>query len=180
MVIIVGSRRDGNSLKLAKFIKEEMEKVGESTSIIVPGNQRIRLCTGCMDCYESGVCDFKDDMGKNIDLLKNEDVIMFITPTRFNLLSGDMKIFMDRLNPMYPAKSLMSKKGIIVSIGSSAKDEYSPFEATQSVRCFLEAMNMECALTKEFYDCLNDDDIFKKNDEVFELVKNIKEIIKNN
>ena len=104
MLIIVGSRREGNSYNLAKKIKEELEKVRIICKIITPGNQKIHLCTGCMDCDKNGVCDFTDDMKNNIDLIRQENTIMFITPTRWNLLSGDLKIFMDRLNPLYKNK----------------------------------------------------------------------------
>ena len=62
MLIIVGSRRNGNSLALAEYVKKELAEDRIHAEIIVPGNQRIHLCTGCMDCDESGVCDFTDDM----------------------------------------------------------------------------------------------------------------------
>lgn len=64
MLIIVGSRRNGNSLKLANIIKEELGKERISTNIIIPGNQKIHICTGCMDCDKDGVCDFTDDMNQ--------------------------------------------------------------------------------------------------------------------
>ena len=49
-LIVVGSRRNGNSLKLAKILKIELSKNRIISNIIVPGNQKIYLCTGCMDC----------------------------------------------------------------------------------------------------------------------------------
>jgi len=110
MVIVVGSRQDGNSLKLANKVKEALDSERIHSEIIVPGNQKIHICTGCMDCDKDGKCDFTDDMESNINKIKNDNVIMFITPTRWNLLSGDLKIFMDRLNPMYTRKELKDKK----------------------------------------------------------------------
>ena len=64
MLIIVGSRRDGNSLKLANKIKETLSNERIYSSIIVPGNQKIHICTGCMDCDKDGKCDYTDDMEK--------------------------------------------------------------------------------------------------------------------
>ena len=101
MLIIVGSRREGNSYKLAQKIKEKLDIERIHTDLIIPGNQKIHLCTGCMDCDKDGICDFKDDMEENIKKIKGENILMFITPTRWNLLSGDLKIFIDRLNPLY-------------------------------------------------------------------------------
>ena len=66
VLIIVGSRREGNSFNLANKLKEELKKDRIISKIITPGNQKIYLCTGCMDCDEEGVCDFKDDMEDNI------------------------------------------------------------------------------------------------------------------
>ena len=49
VLIVVGSRRDGNSSHLAKKIKEGLGRERISSDIITPGNQKIYLCTGCMD-----------------------------------------------------------------------------------------------------------------------------------
>ena len=101
ILMIVGSRREGNSIHLANSLKSIFDKNRISSDIIVPGNQKIYLCTGCMDCDKNGVCDFNDDMKVNIDKVNNAEVLLFITPTRWNTLSGDLKIFIDRLNPLY-------------------------------------------------------------------------------
>ena len=69
--------------------------------------------------------DFTDDMKKIIDLIKKDDYLMLITPVRWNILSGDLKIFIDRLNPMYSRNELMGKKVILVSIGCKENSLYS-------------------------------------------------------
>ena len=89
ILMIVGSRREGNSIHLANNLKAIFDKNRISSDIIVPGNQKIYLCTGCMDCDKNGVCDFNDDMKANIDKVNNAEVLLFITPTRWNTLSGD-------------------------------------------------------------------------------------------
>ncbi len=180
MLIIVGSRREGNSYNLANKVKEAFTSERINSEIIIPGNQRIHLCTGCMDCEETGVCDFKDDMEKDIEKILKEDIIMFITPTRWNLLSGDLKIFMDRLNPLYSRKLLKGKKALLVAIGSKSKDEYSANEAIQSLRSFLESAGMNCLLTKEFDECLDFKDILSKTEEVYSFIEDIKKIAKEN
>lgn len=180
MLIVVGSRREGNSYKLANIVKDEMDKERIKVDIIVPGNQKIHLCTGCMDCDENGICDFTDDMEKNIELLKKENVCMFITPTRWNLLSGDLKIFMDRLNPLYSTSALKGKKAIVVSIGSKPKDVYSTEASTHSLRSFVEAAGMDCVLTCEFNDCLDFSDILLQDVKIDDFVKKVLAIAKEN
>lgn len=178
MIIIVGSRRDGNCLKLANKIKNELDKERIHTSIIVPGNQKIHICTGCMDCDKDGVCDFTDDMKQNIEEIKKDNYLMFITPTRWNLISGDMKVFIDRLNPMYSRKELKDKKMIAVSIGSKDKSLYSTEAALTSLVSFAESAQMNLILDKQFYNCLKDDDILSQEDEVNNFINNIKKKIK--
>ena len=90
VLIIVGSRREGNSYIIGNKLKDALERVRISSDIIVPGNQKIYLCTGCMDCDLSGVCDFNDDMNDNISKILDSEYVVFITPTRWNTLSFDL------------------------------------------------------------------------------------------
>lgn len=178
MLIIVGSRREGNSKMLADLVKEALDKERIHSTIITPGNQLIHICTGCMDCDKSGVCDFTDDMKENIEKIKRENILMFITPTRWNLLSGDLKIFIDRLNPLYSTYGLKGKKGIIVSIGSKGKEVYSTESSTSSLRSFFESAGIECVLTKDFNDCLESGDISTKRNEIERFIEDVKIIAK--
>ena len=164
MLIIVGSRREGNSLNLAKKIKEKLDETRIHSEIIVPGNQRIKVCTGCIDCDKDGVCDFTDDMEKNIEKIKKENIIMFITPTRWNLLSGDLKIFIDRLNPMYSRDELKGKKMIAVSIAAEGQETYSSHAALMTLLEFAESAKMDVVLTKTFNKCLKPNDILESNE----------------
>lgn len=177
MLIIVGSRRVGNSYKLAQKIKEKLDIERIHTDIIIPGNQKIHLCTGCMDCDKDGICDFKDDMEENIKKIKGENILMFITPTRWNLLSGDLKIFIDRLNPLYSRGELKGKKMISVSIGSKGKEKYSTTSALSSLLSFAESAGIEPVLNIEFNDCLNDSDILFQSDKIDDFIDDLKTII---
>lgn len=177
-LIVVGSRREGNSYNLANKIKDELKKNRIVSYIIVPGNQKIHLCTGCMDCDKNGICDFTDDMQRNIDRLLECDTIIFITPTRWNLLSGDIKIFMDRLNPLYTNKKMEGKKMVAISIGSSPKDVYSTDDAVKSLTNFAEGANMDTVLTYQFNNCLDFKDILKQEDNINNLIEKLKIIVK--
>lgn len=179
MVIIVGSRHDGNSLKLAKKVKEVLDSERIHSEIIVPGNQKIHICTGCMDCDKDGKCDFTDDMENNINLIKNDDIIMFITPTRWNLLSGDLKIFMDRLNPMYTRKELKGKKIISVSIGCKNESLYSVDASLTSLNSFAESAGMKVILEEKFYNCLKPNDILEQEEKINKFINSLKQKIKN-
>jgi len=177
VLIIVGSRRDGNCLKLSQKLKERLKKERIISNIIVPGNQKIYLCTGCMDCDENGVCDFKDDMEDNIKKILDSECLIFITPTRWNLLSGDLKIFMDRLNPLYVPKKLKDKKSILIAIGGSSEEEFSTNGAINSLDSFCE--RSECIVLDRINinNCLLADDINLKDD-INIVIDNICKLIK--
>jgi len=178
-LIIVGSRREGNSSILANKIKESLKKERVSVDIITPGNQKIYLCTGCMDCDENGVCDFKDDMIDNVEKVKESEYLIFITPTRWNLLSGDLKIFMDRLNPLYASRKLKDKKMIALVVGAKKKEEFSTDGALTSLGSFADSSGMKLVYHKEFNECLEFNDILKQEDNITKTIEEIKKIIKN-
>ena len=176
--IIIGSRRDGNSSKLANLMKNRFKKERIISSTIISGNQKIYLCTGCMDCDVNGKCDFKDDMEENINKILESDTLIFISPTRWNLLSGDLKIFMDRLNPLYTPKKLKGKKMVSIVIGGKKKEEYSTDAALTSLNSFADSADMKVIYQYQFNECLLAEDILEKSDEVNkmidELIKKIK------
>ncbi len=173
VVIIIGSRREGNSYILGNRIKDKLASNRISTDIIIPGNQKIYLCTGCMDCDRNGVCDFNDDMEDNIKKVKDAEYLIFITPTRWNLLSGDIKIFMDRLNPLYSQKGLQNKKMINLIIGSKKKNEYSTEGAKTSLGAFAESSGMKVAYIADFDECLDFKDILKQESKIDQVIDEI-------
>ncbi|MBO5095438.1 MAG: flavodoxin family protein [Bacilli bacterium] len=176
--IIVGSRRDGNSAKLAKIMKEKFQKERIISNIITPGNQKIYLCTGCMDCDLNGKCDFKDDMEDNINKILESEALIFITPSRWNLLSGDLKIFMDRLNPLYTPKKLKDKKMISIVIGGKKKEEYSTEAALTSLNSFADSAEMKVVFQYQFNECLLANDILEKQDEIDKMINELIEKMK--
>ena len=75
-----GDRLSGDLFISVDSVRENAIEYGtEFSEIIVPGNQKIHICTGCMDCDLDGKCDFIDDMENNIKEIKNDNLIMFIT-----------------------------------------------------------------------------------------------------
>lgn len=177
VLIIVGSRRKGNSYTLANILRKSLMDNRISSDIIIPGNQKIYLCTGCMDCDKNGICDFKDDMEDNINKVKEAEVIIFITPTRWNTLSGDLKIFMDRLNPLYSVKGLKDKKIISIVIGSKKRNDYSLDGAMTSITSFIESSESKLIYKTYFDNCLDFKDILNQGDNIERVVNDIVKIL---
>ena len=176
-VIFVGSRRNGNFLKLANILNYELKKNRVISNIIVPCNQKIYLCTGCMDCDTSGVCDCNDDMEKNIELINKSDNIIFISPTRWNTMSGDLKIFMDRLNPLYVDQKLKNKNAFLIAIGGKSKNEFSTKGVINDLDSFCESAGMNVLFKSEFNNCLFANDINKYSDKIKTMAKEISKLL---
>ena len=177
VLFIVGSRRKGNCYHLMKKLSDFLAKERISSDTIVPGNQKIYLCTGCMDCDKNGVCDFNDDMEENIKKVRESEVLIFITPTRWNTLSGELKIFMDRLNPLYSTKELKGKKVIAIAVGSKKHDEYSTDGALTSIGSFIEGAEAKLIYKCEFDRCLDFTDILTQEEKVYKVAQDIIKVI---
>ena len=177
VLFIVGSRRKGNTYHLMKKLRDGLKNVRISTDTIIPGNQKIYLCTGCMDCDKNGVCDFRDDMESNIEKVRKAEVLIFITPTRWNTLSGDLKIFMDRLNPLYATKELKNKKIIAIAVGSKKHDEYSTDGALTSIGSFIESAEANLIYKCEFDKCLDFTDILNQSEKIDRVLQDIIKVI---
>lgn len=178
VLIIIGSRQEANSYTLGKKLFKELQKERIPVSTIIPGNQKIYLCTGCMDCDQKGFCDFKDDMSENIRKVRESNILIFITPVRWNLLSGDLKIFMDRLNPLYASEELKGKKMIALAIGAKEKSTYSSEGAITSLGSFAESADMQLVMQDTINHCLTVDDLKEKEEAVINLIHKITSMVK--
>lgn len=175
-LIVIGSKRNGNSLKIGKKINEILINKKIKTNIIIPGNQNINYCTGCLKCDETNECIFNDDMNKNLQLFIESDYICFITPSRFSLLSGDLKVFIDRLNPLCGYCDFSKKKFIAISVGQTSKEDKFVDSALNSLIEFSNNCEMQNIFSHKFYNCYGENDI--EDIELEKMCEELKDIIK--
>lgn len=102
-IVIISSspRRDGNSETLAKEFMRGAEECGHNVELIRLQEQRLGYCLACYKCTELGHCCQKDAMNDIAPKLLKADVIVFATPVYFYTMSGQLKVFLDRLVPYY-------------------------------------------------------------------------------
>jgi len=112
IVIISSSMRKGNSDKLC----DEFERGANENNNVTRINLRdinLKFCISCCDCYNVGKCTLNDDMNSLYEKIKNADVIVFATPIYFGEISGQLKVFLDRLYPIY--QNLKAKEAYIIA-----------------------------------------------------------------
>jgi len=159
---IIGSLRRGNTYTMVEAACNEL-----SGCDIIPyhlKNLSISPCNGCLKCDANKKCYMDDDMDKVInDILSSEGLILG-TPARWSLLSGELKIFFDRLNPLAVPDLLKGKKAIIFSVGQSKIYDTASIEsAAKSIVSFCENAGIEVIETVLAHSCLNSDDLVVNN-----------------
>lgn len=102
IVVISSSLRSGsNSEILAKEFVEGAKDAGNSVEFISLKNKDIKFCIGCLSCLKNHKCILHDDMEDLLKSLVKADVICFASPIYYYEMSGQLKTFLDRCNPLF-------------------------------------------------------------------------------
>ena len=106
-IIVVSSslRKGGNSETLARAFADGAKSAGNSVEVISLKDVDLKFCVGCLYCQSHDKCVLKDDMNDLYDNFQNADVLVFATPIYYYAVSGQLKTFLDRLNPLYPREN---------------------------------------------------------------------------
>lgn len=115
---ICGSPRKGNSEFILKELMNKLNSYDKKTILL--RDKTIRPCDGCMTCDDIGRCHIDDQMQPQYDQILKSSIIIFATPTYFSSMSGMLKTFLDRTNPIWA--SLEGKKAVIIATGEQGGD----------------------------------------------------------
>lgn len=102
-VVVISStpRINGNSEILANEFARGAKDAGNNVEIINLRDLNLKYCKGCYACTKLGKCIHNDGMNEIAPKLINADVIVLATPVYFYSMSGQLKVFIDRLVPYY-------------------------------------------------------------------------------
>lgn len=164
VLVVVGSARQGNSLFAANQIERIISKNGKvNCEMLQLSKNKIEYCDGCLHCDTTGICHKKDDMASILEKLKRADGVVFISPTRWSLLSGDLKVFIDRLNPTAGKGFYSNKKSFLIAVGqTNCNDSVSIARALESLKFFSDDAGFTLADSHVFENCLNQTDLSTK------------------
>lgn len=126
-VVIISSspRKGGNSDTMAaEFLRGAVE-VGNTVEKINIRDMELKFCIGCLSCQRTGKCVLKDGMNELYDTVQHADILVFATPVYYYGMTGQLKTFLDRLNPLFSKDN--SFKDIYVLM-SAAEDEDSAMD----------------------------------------------------
>lgn len=106
-VLIVSStpRKNGNSDVLAEAFARGAREAGNEVEKINVRDTDLRFCIGCLYCQTHDSCVIKDGMNELYERVQHAEVLVFATPIYYYEISGQLKTFLDRLNPLYPREN---------------------------------------------------------------------------
>lgn len=173
IICISGSTRKGNTEKLIKSATKDLKSMNASVVEIYLSDFTPKPCDGCLECDETGKCHIKDGMNEINEHLASADGLIIGTPARWALLSGGLKNFIDRTNPLAKPEKLKGKKVGIIAVGQcEGKQAISIKKAAESILNFCNDAGMDLIDIVTVEGVLMPDDIIKKKD-AFKKVKEL-------
>ncbi len=118
IVVILGSHRKGNTLKLVNQVEESMQLLGnvEFTYLHLK-DLNLKTCKGCFQCIQKGsdICPLKDDKYLILKTLLNSDGVILATPAYNFNVSTMMKNFIDRFAHLGHQPKLFNQHVLLLS-----------------------------------------------------------------
>lgn len=116
ILAIHGSPRTTRSStrRLAGFVLEGAADSGAETEMLDLCDFRVMPCTSCEACSINGICVNDDDVVVVLDRMKEADGIVFASPVYIDNVTGQMKLFFDRLADAIHYQVLTGKYGCAV------------------------------------------------------------------
>lgn len=104
-VLIISSslRKESNSEVLAKEFEKGVKESENEVEMLYLRDLEINFCRGCMACLKTKKCAIKDNTTEIMEKVRTADVLVFATPIYYYAVSGQLKTFLDRMNPIYSA-----------------------------------------------------------------------------
>ncbi len=141
LIITASLRPNSNSDALAAAFADGAKETGNDVETISLKGKTIGFCVGCLACQKTQKCVLRDDAVALAEKVKNAGVVVFASPVYYYSVSGLLKTFLDRCNPLYPSDYKFRDVYFLATAadtGESAMD--GPVKAVQGwVDCFEKA-----------------------------------------
>ena len=134
-------RKGGNTEILVNEILAGASEKGAQTAVYNITELNIKGCNACYSCHDHIGCILKDDMQKLYAEISKADAVVFGSPVYMWQMSGQMKIFIDRLLPfLNPEYSFKGDKGkdLILAFTQGQSDSASFMQYYESTGEMLE------------------------------------------
>lgn len=122
-IFIVSStmRKDGNSFILAQEFAKGAIESNHQVNFINLADINLKFCIGCLHCQSHKNCVLQDSMNSLYEDIQKSDILVFATPVYYYQMSGQLKTFLDRLNPLYQRENSFKKVYVLATCADSDK-----------------------------------------------------------
>lgn len=132
VIAVAGSpRREGNSATLLKAAVAGAAQAGAEAEVVYLNELSFRGCQGCQPCSEDDSCRVQDELSPVLGRLRQADVWLLGAPIYFDGVSGQMKLFFDRLHHLTNEAGQLKKMlpgarsgAIMVTYEDKPRDDY--------------------------------------------------------
>lgn len=175
-LIINGSPvNNGATAKIAKLLYDCLS-IKSNIQTICLGDMNIKFCKGCKSCYTTAKCNQEDDVNKIIEAMDLADNIIFVAPSYWADVPGQLKTFFDRCTPycnthLPHAKLKQGKKGYAVAL-RTGENINECLHIIDSLKHFYGHMEIE--MVDSFYLCgiRESSDVIAHQNEILRQCKN--------
>lgn len=128
-VVVISSspRRNGNSETLAREFAKGATEAGNSVEFIEVRDLDLKFCRGCLYCQSHDGCVIPDSVNGLLSVVQNAEVLVFATPVYYYSVCGQLKTFLDRMNPLFPRENRF--KDVYV-VATCADGDINAFDGT--------------------------------------------------
>ena len=129
-------RSKGNTAWAVESILQGAKQADAQTVFFSSAELDIKPCRGCLGCVNGGNgCVIKDDMQKIYAGLKNANAIVFASPIYMGQMTGQAKVFLDRLfsvnsprfSPHYKKQAVKKKLLLVFTQGNPDKAKFQTY-----------------------------------------------------
>lgn len=120
LVITASLRSNSNSDALAEAFARGAQAAGHNVDMVSLKGKRLAFCQGCLSCQRTQKCVIQDDAVAIAEKVKEADVLAFSTPVYYYGLSGQLKTFLDRCNPLFTTEYRFRS---VYLLATAAEDE---------------------------------------------------------
>lgn len=94
--------KKGNTYIIQKEFVKGAQEAGANVEEVFLNKKKIQYCLGCYSCWTKtpGVCAIKDDQAEILQKFLVADVFVLATPLYADGMSGQSKVFLDRMIPV--------------------------------------------------------------------------------
>ena len=159
-------RAGSNSERLALEAARGAQDAGNEVEFVSLKDKDLHFCKGCLTCQKTGKCVIKDDMAELITKVQSAEALVFATPIYYYELSGQLKTFLDRCNPLFPQEYAFRDVYLMTASAEDGDEVYE--KAVNGLKGWIDCFS-ECSFAGVFSGGgLNDGNEAQKHPDVLE------------